>query len=224
MEPQKIIVNDSNPYKNWSIVGCRNNLAWVHLSAPLNCDRADYSFTTDDGYDVSILYQVDLNSNNWHKINLTETIYILRDLYISDNFLYASILTDVTRDEKITDEDYHGGIKILQLDRESGEVKVIWTFDSNCNIPFIISVLEDNYVLIYLTYKNEQGEAIGRYDLLDISKNYIETVYIDNEEMVDTRIYLTKGKDGVKVLLDLHITPSDKPVSGGKPDKIIVLG
>lgn len=223
MEQKTIIVNDSNPYKNWSIVGCKNNIAWVHLSAPLNCDTSDYNIKDDNGYDVSTLYEVDLELNQWRKINLTDTICILRDLYVSDNFLYASILMDANKDKKITNEDYHGGMKILQLDRESGEVKIIWTFDSNYNMPFIQSVIEDNYILIYLTFKNEQGEVIGRYDLLNISKNCIETVYIDNEDMVDTRIYLTKGIDGVKVLLDLHITPSDKHVSGGKSDKIMVL-
>lgn len=224
MEQKQILVNDFNPYKNWSVAGCHKNVIWVHLSAPLDSESLDFNLEKTNSYDVSTLYEVNLDLNEWRKIFLVNGIYVLHNLLITEKFLYASVLIDSNQDGKINNDDYNDGKKLLRMDRQSGDIKELWTFTNINGLPSIENILDDNYVLINLTFKNAQGEVLERYDILDISKNHIETIYIHNEEMVDTRVFLTKGTDGIKLILDLHITPSDKHVSGGKPDKIIVLG
>ena len=221
---QKELITEFDPKKNWKVLACQKQIAWVHLSAPKNCDLVDLNYNTKKGYDISRVFEVDLNSDKWTEIELTTLPFVLWDFYVTDSFLYASLLVDANKDGYITDEDYFNGIKIFQVDRNEGKIKDVWTFDSNCSIPFITKIIDDNYILLDLTYKNECGEVYERYDLLDLAQNKLETIYIDNEEMIEARILLTKTLDGKILLLkDLHVTPSDKPVSGGKADKIVLM-
>lgn len=91
----------------------------------------------------------------------------------------------------------------------------------NIEATFINKVLDDNYILLYILYKSN-GDIIERYDLFNVSANEYETIYIDNEEMIEPKIFLSAGSNGLLILFDLHITPSDKCLCTGNSDRIFV--
>ncbi|NLW49182.1 MAG: hypothetical protein GXY86_17850 [Firmicutes bacterium] len=213
----RTLLDDNIPYKNWRVAACLGKNIWLHLSAPLHPE-------SPKGYDVSTLYEINLETYEWDEIYFQKTPYILWNLYATENYLYASILTDIDQDGIITDKDYDGGMKLILYNRTTRETSILYTFPSNCFLPNIKQVIDENQVLLCLSFKNEKGEILERYDLLDIANNQLQTLYIDNEEMLDCNIFLAKGSNGkVVVVKDLHVTPSDKPRSNGKADRILVL-
>lgn len=216
-EEIRVLIDDNTPYKNWRVAAFLGKNIWIHLSAPLHPE-------SPKGYDVSTLYEINLETNTWDEIYFQKDSYILWDLYATENYLYASILTDIDQDGIITDKDYDGGMKLIRFNRITRETSIIYTFPSDCFLPDIKQVIDENQVLLCLSFENENGEVFERYDLLDIANNQLQTIHIDNEEMLDCNIFLAKGSNGkIVVVKDLHVTPSDKPLSNGKADRILVI-
>ena len=209
MERCNNIINDENPKNNWEVIDCQNGFAWLHFSTIKRLDNSNI-----DTY-VSTVYEVNLNINKRQIVKLVNNSYRLWHMYISTNYIYAIIT--VYLNESLCN-CYR---QLVRLNRKNGIIEELWAFKENIEATFISKVLDDNYILLYILYKSN-GDIIERYDLFNVSANEYETIYIDNEEMIEPKIFLSAGSNGLLILFDLHITPSDKCLCTGNSDRIFV--
>lgn len=216
MKQFSILVNDSIPQRNWKVLAIDGEIAWLHLSEPRSENHCGKN------YDVSTIFEVNITSNIWKKLHLVTNPYVLWDFYVNDKFIYISLLSDCNNDGMINDEDYTAGVKLIRIDRQIGNISELWTF-INSSIPFIAQVVDDNFILLNYIVKDEHDQGFEQYSLLDLANGCLNPIYTDEDGMIDAQIFLSKGENEIiYIIKDLHITPSDKLLSNGKPDRIIV--
>jgi len=192
------LIDDANPYKNWKVLASLHGYIWVE-------SLDDEVHKTAN----STIFEFDLVTGNRNELNIFIESFQVTDLVPTEHYIYLSILCEE-------------GNQLIQLNRITKEVKKILIFDRKCQAAYIHQVLQDSIILLKTMFEDNEGNIREQYELFKITEREIEIVYIDNEDMIDSELYITDSPKGPLLIIDKHVTPSDKYLSNGLADKITV--